>query len=74
IPVLMYPAARNNIQGAVFVSVLFSVVTIITMMSVVLAFRLGLSRINLKPVEKYSNLIAGATIFFSGVAIKFLGL
>lgn len=74
IPVLMYPAAQNNIPGAVFVSILFSVVTIITMMSVVLAFRLGLSRINLKPVEKYSNLIAGATIFFSGVAIKFLGL
>jgi nickel/cobalt exporter len=74
IPILMYPAAENNIPGAILVSVLFSVVTIATMMSVVLAFRLGLSRINLKPVEKYSNLIAGAMIFFSGVAIQFLGL
>lgn len=74
IPVLMYPAAENNISGAILVSVLFSVATIVTMMSIVLAFKLGLNRINLKPVEKYSNLIAGAMIFFSGVAIQFLGL
>jgi sulfite exporter TauE/SafE len=74
IPILMYPAAENNIQGAVIVSILFSVVTIGTMMSVVLAFRLGLSKINLKPIEKYSHLIAGAIILFSGLAIQFLGL
>jgi len=74
IPILMYPAAENNITGAITVSILFSIVTIATMMSIVLAFKLGLSRINLKPVEKYSNLIAGAMIFFSGIAIQFLGL
>jgi len=74
IPIIMYPAAENNIPGAVFVSLLFAAVTILTMMAVVLAFKLGLNRINLKPVEKYSHLIAGAMIFFSGVAIQFLGL
>jgi sulfite exporter TauE/SafE len=74
IPILMYPAAENNIPGAIFVSVLFSLVTIGTMMSVVLAFKLGLSKINLKPVEKYNHLIAGSLIFFSGIAIQFLGL
>ena len=74
IPLLMYPAAENNISGAVMVSVLFSIVTISTMMSIVLAFKLGLNKINLKPVEKYSHLIAGAMIFFSGLAIQFLGL
>jgi sulfite exporter TauE/SafE len=74
IPILMYPAAENNIPGAVVVSLLFSVITIATMMGIVLAFKLGLSKINLKPVEKYSNLIAGAMIFFSGIAIRFLGL
>jgi len=74
IPILMYPAAENNIAGAVIVSVLFAVVTITTMMSVVLAFKLGLNKINLKPVEKYSHLIAGAMIFFSGLAIQFMGL
>ncbi len=74
IPVLMYPAAENNIPGAILVSVLFSVVTIATMMAIVLAFKLGFARINLKPIEKYSNLIAGAIILFSGIAIQFLGL
>lgn len=74
IPILMYPAAKNNFAGAVLVSVLFSIVTISTMMSIVLAFKLGLNKINLKPVEKYSHLIAGAMIFFSGLAIQFLGL
>ena len=74
IPILMYPAAENNIPGAVFVSLLFSVVTIATMVSVVLAFKLGLNKINLKPVEKYGHLIAGSMIFFSGLVIQFLGL
>jgi sulfite exporter TauE/SafE len=74
IPLLMYPAAENNLSGAVIVSVLFSVITIATMMSVVLAFKLGLSKINLKPLEKYSHIIAGAMILFSGLAIQFLGL
>jgi len=74
IPILMYPAAENNIEGAILVSILFSVVTITTMMSIVLAFKLGLNKINLKPVEKYSHVIAGAMIFLSGLAIQFLGL
>ena len=74
IPILMYPAAQNNIPGAVIVSMLFSIVTVATMMSVVLVFKLGFNKINLKPVEKYSHLIAGAMIFFSGLAIQFLGL
>jgi ABC-type nickel/cobalt efflux system permease component RcnA len=74
IPILMYPAAENNISGSILVSLLFSVVTIGTMMSIVLVFKLGLSKINLKPVERYSHLIAGAMIFLSGLAIQFLGL
>lgn len=74
IPLVMYPAAQNNIPGVILVSALFSIVTIGTMMGIVLLFRLGLSRINLKPVEKYSNLLAGSMILLTGLAIQFLGL
>ena len=74
IPILMYPAAKNNLSGALVVSVLFAIVTIATMMSVVLAFKLGLNRLNLRPLEKYTHLIAGSMIFLSGAAIQFLGL
>jgi nickel/cobalt transporter (NicO) family protein len=74
IPILMYPAAQSNISGSILVSILFSAVTIGTMMSIVLIFKLGLNKLNLKPVEKYSHLIAGTMIFLSGLAIQFLGL
>jgi nickel/cobalt transporter (NicO) family protein len=74
IPLVMYPASKNNFHGAVIVAILFSVVTIATMMAIVMAFNLGLNKINLKPVEKYSHLIAGAMIFFSGLLILVLGL
>ena len=74
IPLVMYPAAENNIQGVVIVTILFSVTTITTMISIVLAFKLGMNKINLKPIEKYSHLIAGVMIFLSGLAIQFLGL
>lgn len=74
IPILMYPAAQHNINGTILVSGLFSLVTISTMMLVVLSFKLGLSKINLKPVEKYMHVIAGSMILFSGLAIQFLGL
>jgi nickel/cobalt exporter len=74
IPLLMYPAAKNNFHGAILVAILFSIVTIATMMAVVLVFNLGLNKINLKPIEKYSHLIAGTMIFFSGLLILVLGL
>jgi nickel/cobalt exporter len=74
IPILMYPAAQNNLSGALLVSLLFSAVTIATMMSVVLVFKLGLNKVNLKPFEKFGHLIAGSMIFLSGLAIQFLGL
>jgi nickel/cobalt transporter (NicO) family protein len=74
IPLVMYPAAENNMSGVIMVSLLFSVVTIATMMSIVLSFRFGLSRINLRPLERYVNVIAGAVIMISGLAIQFLGL
>ena len=74
IPIVMYPAAEGNFSGVILVSLLFSAATIATMMTIVLAFRLGLSRINLGPLERYVNVIAGATIAVSGLAIQVLGL
>ncbi len=74
IPIVMYPAAQNNIGGVILVSILFSAVTIATMLSVVLLFRFGLTKISFKPIEKYTHVIAGFIIFMSGAAIQFLGL
>jgi len=54
--------------------IVFSVVTIVTMLAVVLLSVAGLNLLPLGKLEKYIHAIAGATILLSGIAIQFLGL
>ncbi len=74
IPILMYPAAKNNIGGLMLVTSIFAMVTIATMMVVVYVTSTGIKLIPMKKMEKYSHAIAGAIILFSGLGIQFLGL
>jgi sulfite exporter TauE/SafE len=74
IPLLMYPAAKSSISGVVLVAGVFGGVTIATMMAVVMVSTLGIGRLPMKRIERYSHAIAGATIAFSGLTIQFLGL
>ena len=74
IPILMYPAAKNNIGGLILITLIFAVVTISTMMVVVYVTSTGIKLIPLKKMEKYSHALAGAIILFSGLGIQFLGL
>lgn len=74
IPILMYPAAQNSVWGLIFVTTIFSVVTISTMMTVVFISSYGLSLVKLGKLERYTHVLAGFAIFTSGLAIEFLGL
>ncbi|MCD4773832.1 MAG: sulfite exporter TauE/SafE family protein [Bacteroidales bacterium] len=74
IPILMYPAAKQSTIGLVLVVIVFSVITIATMLGVVLLASKGIKMIHFRKIEKYTHAIAGATIFLSGFAIIFLGL
>jgi sulfite exporter TauE/SafE len=74
IPILMYPAAKNSMLGVVLVVAVFGIATIGTMTAVVMTSIWGLKRISFKPLERFSHVIAGFTIFSSGMAIQFLGL
>ena len=74
IPILMYPAAKNNVGGLILVTSIFAAVTIATMMVVVYVISTGIKLIPMKKMEKYSHAIAGAIILFSGLGIQFLGL
>ncbi|MCK4346739.1 MAG: sulfite exporter TauE/SafE family protein [Bacteroidales bacterium] len=74
IPILMYPAATNNISGMILVSIVFAVVTITTMLGIVLASSFGLNYLPLGRLERFTHAIAGATILLSGIGIQFLGL
>lgn len=74
IPILMYPAAQESTWGIIQVSMVFAIVTILTMLTIVLLASFGLSFVKLGRVERYTHVIAGATIMLSGLAILFLGL
>ena len=74
IPLLMYPAAESSTLGLVMVMFVFSIITIATMLAVVLLASFGINLIPLGKLEKYTHVIAGAIIFFSGIGILFLGL
>jgi sulfite exporter TauE/SafE len=74
IPLVMYPAARNNIMGVLLVTFIFGLTTIATMLLMVFLLLSGLSRLRFVSFEKYSHVLAGFTIFLCGIAIKCLGL
>lgn len=74
IPLFIYPAAQHNTSGVLAVSLIFSAVTVITMLTLVLIFSAGLKIISFGKLERYTHALAGATILLSGCAIVFLGL
>jgi nickel/cobalt exporter len=74
IPLVMYPAAQSSTWGIVQVSLVFSVVTILTMIILVVLAAYGLKMVTFGRLERYTHAIAGATICLSGCAILFLGL
>ena len=74
IPILMYPAAQASTWGIIQVSFVFGLVTILTMLVLVLMASTGLNFLKLGRLERYTHIIAGATIMLSGIGILFLGL
>ncbi len=74
IPILMYPAASRSLLGLVLVTAVFGVVTIGTMLGVVLLATLGIGRLPVVRLERYTHALAGGAICLCGLAIQFLGL
>jgi sulfite exporter TauE/SafE len=73
IPLLIYPAAQENMLAMYLVIGVFSITTIGTMTLAVYLLNKGISLVRLKSLEKYSHALAGMVILLCGVAI-FLGL
>jgi threonine/homoserine/homoserine lactone efflux protein len=69
IPLLMYPAAKNSTNGLVMVITVFSIVTIATMITTVYLALRGFEMIKFERFEKYTNIIAGISIFLTGLII-----
>jgi ABC-type nickel/cobalt efflux system permease component RcnA len=74
IPILMYPAAKDNVWGLLLVTLVFGSVTILTMVGIVVASSWGIGHLPLKKVERFTHALAGGSICLCGLAIQFLGL
>ena len=73
IPHLMVPAAEHNSAGVILIATIFGGVTVATMLTIVLLVSFGFKSFSMGKLEKYTHVMAGATIFLSGCAIVFLG-
>lgn len=74
IPIIMYPAAKENVGGLLLVTLVFGCVTVMTMLGIVIASTWGINRLPLKKVERFTHALAGGSICLCGLAIQFLGL
>ena len=74
IPIVMFPAAKHNWMQLAVVTGTFSIITILTMLTVVLVASFGIKFFPLKVMEKYSHVMAGSTILLCGLGMVFLGL
>jgi len=74
IPLVMYPAAKENISGVVVVSLAFGIVTLLTMLTIIAIASYGVKFVRLGKLERYAHALAGAMIFISGLSVQFLGL
>jgi sulfite exporter TauE/SafE len=70
----MYPAAKGNYFEMFITIIVFGIITLATMLTVVMLSVYGLNKLPLKRLERFSHALAGATIFFSGLAILVLDL
>jgi hypothetical protein len=70
----MYPASQNSFLGAFLVTLVFGLVTLVTMVSAVLVLRAGVARLPAVMLERYMHALAGATLLLCGLAVRFLNL
>ena len=74
IPILMVPAAQQSFAGVVWVTAVFGAVTLTTMLGVVLLATLGIDRLPMGHLERYSHALAGTALCLCGIGILTLGL
>ena len=74
IPLFMYPAIEADMMLVFQVALVFGVVTLFTMLFSVFLLLKGLNMFRFNSFERYSHVIAGASIILCASTINFLGL
>jgi len=73
IPLLMYPAARQDPQAVIAVTLVFGFVTVLTMLLAVAIAAIGLRALRFGRLEPYGQALAGAASLTCGLGIVLLG-
>ncbi len=71
---LMYPASQMKTGSIILIASVFSIVTLMTMLTIVLLFTYGVKKLPMKGLDRYTHAVAGAIVMLSGLAILYLGL
>ncbi|MFI5166550.1 MAG: sulfite exporter TauE/SafE family protein [Thermoanaerobaculales bacterium] len=74
IPLFVLPASRGRWETAALTAVVFSVITIATMLTLVSLALSGVKRLPLAAFERWSHALAGAVIAGSGLIVIVLGV
>lgn len=74
IPLLMYPAATHSMAGVLWVTAVFGVVTVATMLLAVTVCSAGLGKLSFGRLARYDHALAGFAVFACGLAITVFGL
>ncbi len=72
IPLVMYPAAKRDWLDVGLVTLVFGLVTLLTMTAAVLSCAAGMRQVRLAHLERYSHALAGSVIALCGFAILVL--
>ena len=74
IPLFMYPAAQDSAGLLIAVAVVFSAVTLLTMLACVAVASVGLEKLKLPTNGRYAHAIAGAMVALCAVAVTAIGV
>lgn len=69
---MIYPAAKSGTTSVVFLTVIFVVATLVSLVTIVLKPDLGIRLASHGQLDRYRDALAGATIFLCGVALLLL--
>ncbi len=73
IPLLYFPAAQNSWKGMLLLIVVYTIVTLATMLLMVTAGFWGIGFLKTEKIERYMHALGGLTIFLCGVGMVFMG-
>ncbi|HMO62508.1 MAG TPA: hypothetical protein PKC39_15345 [Ferruginibacter sp.] len=73
IPLLYYPAAQNSWWGMAMLVIIYTTITLLTMLALVLLGYYGLAFTRTQKLERYVHVLGGLTILICGAGMLWMG-